>query len=88
MEVLIGQISEPLIAILVPIIVAGIHALVARLPKWSLPIIAGALGPVVDTTLALIPTVDAVGWEATLLGLAGVGVREVVDQITKAVKGA
>lgn len=84
MEEIINAIGMPLIAALVPIIVAGIRKLLPGIPKPILPILAAVAGPAVDQLLALIPTIDAIGWQAAVLGLAGVGVREVFDQSKKA----
>ena len=87
MEQLLDQVGPPAIAVLVPLVVALIRQIAAFLPKWSLPIIAGALGPAIDQLLALLPTIDAVGSQSVLLGLAGIGIREVVDQTRKARAG-
>lgn len=84
MDDLIQAISQPAIALAVPLIVAALKRFVERIPVWLLPILAGALGPGVDQLLALIASTPAQGTKAVLLGLAGVGVREVYDQARKA----
>ena len=84
MEDTINAIGMPLIAALVPLVVAFIRRMLPSIPKSLLPILAAVVGPVVDQLLALIPTMNAIGWQAALLGLAGVGVREVFDQSKKA----
>lgn len=84
METAITEVGMPLIAVLVPLIVSLIRRLIPKLPKWSLPILAAVAGPVTDQLLALIASTEAIGWQAAVLGLAGVGVREVVDQSRKA----
>jgi hypothetical protein len=68
--------QQTLIAIFVPVLVAGIKKVLPSLPKGWLPIIAGALGLIgqVLEALATGGTVNAaLGFG---LGLAGVGVRE------------
>lgn len=70
-----------LIPLLVPIIVAGIKVGIKFLPTWSLPVIAAALGELLNflSGLAGGPTTSVLG--GVLLGNAGVGIREVIDQI-------
>lgn len=66
-----------LIPALVPAAVAQIKVFVPKIPKVVYPILAAGLG--VGSTL-----LTGVDWGAgALAGLAGVGVREVVDQTKK-----
>lgn len=72
------------IPVLVPVLVALVKALLPRIPKVWLPIIATLLGALLDIGNQLVasgtlgnPVVGAG------LGLAGIGVREVIDQIRK-----
>lgn len=62
-----------------PIVLAVMKALTPRLPKWSIPILAGALPAVLD--LIVNHGIGASMGVSALLGLAGVGVREVQHQI-------
>lgn len=68
--------------IIVPIIIAGVKLLKPNIPTWLLPVLAGPLGALVEyiNHLSTGSTTNMV--VAVLLGLAGVGVREVVDQLT------
>jgi len=67
--------------VIVPLVIAGVKKVLPQIPTWLLPVLAPILGVVADlinswasgaqTNLAL----------AAVLGLAGVGVREVKDQL-------
>jgi hypothetical protein len=87
---LLEQIGPALIAVIVPLIVALAKAAIPHIPKLLLPIIAGALGPALDQASAAIADamtggdVPTSGVYAVLLGLAGVGIRELIDQFKKA----
>lgn len=75
------QIATPIV---VPLIIAGMKWLKPNIPTWLLPIVAPVLGGSLDffTNLALQNQGNI--WMAALLGLAGVGVREVIDQLKPA----
>jgi hypothetical protein len=81
---LINQIGLPLIAVVVPIIIAAFKGLLPRIPTWALPLLAPVLGAGGDVAIGLLAGVDSSGLAGALAGLAGVGVREVVDQARKA----
>lgn len=74
-----------LIPVLVPVVIALLKWAVGRMPKWLLPILAPLLGAAADIASSY-ATGTALGpvWAAAL-GLAGVGLREIVDQARKAV---
>ncbi len=76
-----------LIPLLVPIIVAGAKTVLKFLPSWSLPIIAAALGELLNVISGLAggPTTTVLG--GVILGASGTGLREIVDQINQALKG-
>lgn len=84
MEDLIQQIGLPLIAVLVPLVVGLFKKIVPDIPKWMLPVLAGLLGPVFDLGIAAISGAEFSGIAGALAGLAGVGLREVKDQVVKA----
>lgn len=84
MEDLIQQLGLPLIAVLVPLAVGAFKKIVPDIPKWLLPIMATALGPLFDLGLAAIAGTEFNGIAGALVGLAGVGVRELKDQLVKA----
>jgi hypothetical protein len=71
-----------LIPVLVPISIAGLKLVLPKLPAWTLPVIvAPMLGTLADLALhyAGVPTLGP-AWGA-ILGSAGVGVREIQDQV-------
>lgn len=76
-----------LIPIIVPLIIAGCKKLLPGLPKVWLPILGPILGAAIDIVGQF--TTGAAGnlWLAVGLGAAGVGLREIVDQVRK-VKGS
>jgi hypothetical protein len=70
-----------------PIMVAGMKLLAPKLPGWTLPIICtivGAAGNIIAHYVATIPQDQTM--VAILLALAGVGVREIKDQLTPETK--
>ena len=71
------------IPLAVPILLAVVKNLVSAIPKWLLPILAPVLGAVAEIGLnyAGAPAVGVM-WGAAL-GSAGVGLREIVDQLKK-----
>ena len=75
-----------LIPILVPLVLAKTKQWVGA-NTWLIPIIASALGSAADALLALAAGSAANPSRAALLGLAGVGLREMVDQLRKTPAG-
>lgn len=69
--------------ILAPLAVALAKTISARLPRWTLPLIAGLIGGLIDICAALLTSHEFSGANGVLLGLAGVGLRELVDQLRK-----
>jgi len=88
MEDLINQIGLLVIPVLVPLAVAAFKKLWGNVPPVVLPLLAAILGPVFDLAIGAVAGVESSGVWAVLLGLAGVGLRELKDQITKAVTAA
>lgn len=84
---LIPQIGLPLIAVVVPLAIGAFKKLIPSIPTMFLPIIAPVLGALLDLGLAYLASIPATGLAGALAGLAGVGVREIKDQATKALKG-
>lgn len=73
-----------LIAVLSPLIVAGVKWLFPKIPGGWLPVIAPAAGLAIDLIAHFTAgTVMTPGW-ALAAGLTGVGLRELVDQGKKA----
>lgn len=89
MESLLADIGNPLIAVIVPIVIYLMKQVLPKIPTAFLPILAGLLGPVFDYAIAYVgglPPSSPVA--AALYGLAGVGLREVKDQLGKAIANA
>lgn len=72
-----------LIPLLVPIVVAIGKSLLPKVPTWVLPILAPALGALIDYIGSLATGADASPIVAAIYGSAGVGARELYDQIRK-----
>jgi len=73
-----------LIPILTPIIIAGVKLLAPKIPSALIPILAPILGAALDIIGSLSTGAATNIWLAAGLGLAGVGVREIVDQLKTA----
>jgi len=69
------------IPIAVPILIAGAKYLIPMLPGWLIPIVAPLLGGIADALVAWLAAVPANPVLGLILGSAGVGVREVADQL-------
>lgn len=74
-----------LIAILTPVVLWGIKKVpFMNLPTWTLPILAGTVIPMLLNWIATLAANPEIPWYAApLLGLVGVGLREVIDQLAK-----
>ena len=82
MEAFLGLLADPKVLVLLsPVLVSLVKKVTDSLPKWSLPVISTVCGVVLS---ALAGGDLATGAAA---GLAGVGVREILDQGKKAVSG-
>jgi hypothetical protein len=69
--------------ILVPLLISGVKKLIPKLPVWSLPVMAPFLGAAFDVIMHFATGSGMNVWAAAGLGLAGVGVREIKDQLMK-----
>lgn len=72
-----------LIPVLVPLVIAIGKFFVPKVPGWILPIVAPALGALIDYINTLVSGTNASPLIGALLGSAGVGVREIYDQVKK-----
>lgn len=81
------QIIQFATPIIVPVILAGVKALLPKLPSWTIPLLAPLLGMLVDVVNSLATAHASNLWLAAGLGLAGVGAREIKDQIAPAGNG-
>lgn len=80
-----NTIINGLVPILTPLLIAGLKWLVPRLPGYTIPVICTALGTLLSYIAQwAITNTDNVGL-AVALGLASIGVREVLDQLKKVV---
>lgn len=70
-----------LIPVLVPLVIAIGKFFVPKVPGWILPIVAPALGVLIDYINTLVSGTNASPLIGALLGSAGVGVREIYDQV-------
>jgi len=75
----------PLVTAAVPIVLAVVRKVAAKIPTWVIPIAAPFLGASIDV---LLYQVGVYGQQQPLVGaffgMAGVGLREIVDQMRKA----
>jgi hypothetical protein len=72
---------QALIPVLVPVLIAGLKLAVSVIPGWLLPIIAPVLGGLADAGLAYVSGGTASPMLGMILGSAGVGIREIVNQM-------
>ena len=77
------ELMRALIPVLVPFLVRQLKQLVAGLPKKSLPWVAMLLGLGLEVLRAYTTSTSMDPAIGGALGLAGVGLREIVDQSTK-----
>lgn len=77
-----------LIPIAVPLLVAVAKWVLPFLPAWTLPIIAPALGALLDQVTTLASGQQSHVVAAAILGSAGVGLREIIDQVRQKVTPA
>lgn len=77
-----------LIPVLAPLLIAGGKLLIPRIPRWLLPILAPLLGGALDALAAYATGGTANPVLALALGSAGVGLREIVDQLKRTAAGA
>lgn len=78
---------ELIIPLVVPIIIAALKALWPAIPKVWLPIVAPILGALAEILLYLAGMGGGDPAMGALLGQAGVGLREIYDQIKKTIGG-
>jgi hypothetical protein len=77
---------QMLVPVLVPAAIAALKQLLPKIPKPWLPILAPLLGALID--IAATCQVGPGTPLAALLGAAGVGLREILDQLRKALSAA
>lgn len=67
--------------VIVPLIIAGVKKILPSIPTWLIPVMTPFLGASVDVLNHFATGSSTNLLLSALLGLAGVGVREVVDQL-------
>lgn len=75
-----------LLPVIVPLLVALGKGLLPKVPTWILPILAPALGALIDFLTAKATGGTASPVLALALGSAGVGLREIYDQTKTRIK--
>ncbi len=76
-----------LLPILTPLFIAGLKKAVGHIPTFWLPVIAPILAGLLDAANGYFTGASLGWWQSALLGLAGVGVREIIDQSKQLVGG-
>lgn len=71
-----------LIPVIVPIVIAVAKMFIPKLPGWTLPILAPLLGAIADYLMT--GTFGQGTIMGAIAGSAGVGLREIADQVQKA----
>ena len=69
--------------IIVPIVVSLFKGFIPKIPKWLLPITAVLLGVGADYINEIISGASLGAYWGAALGAAGVGIREIFDQVKK-----
>ena len=75
-----------LIPIIVPVLITLCKTLIPKIPTVALPVLAPAFGALIDIVLHYAGASTHGPFVGALLGAAGVGVRELVDQLKQMVK--
>lgn len=78
-----SQLLLALIPLVVPMLVAVAKTLIQALPKWSLPIIAAGLGELLNYLSGLMGGPSTTLLNGVILGAAGTGLREILDQLNQ-----
>jgi hypothetical protein len=79
------ELAAALIALLSPLVTAGVKLLWERIPTGLIPVVCSAAGLALALAAHYVAGLDVTWWQGLLLGLAGIGVREVVDRGRQAV---
>lgn len=70
--------------ILVPLLIAGVKQVLPKIPRSVLPVLGPILGAAIDIINHYATGAATNTWAALALGAAGVGVREIYDQVKRA----
>ena len=77
-----------LITGLTPFIIAGVKTLLPRIQAKLLPALAGLVGLALTLPSQYLAGINVNWWQGLLLGLGGVGLRELYSQLAGALPGA
>ncbi len=73
-----------LIPLLTPIVVWGFKAVIPRIPKWMLPVLAPCVGALAEIAMHYAgASAEATVLRGAILGASGLWLREAMDQIRK-----
>lgn len=67
--------------IIVPLVIAGVKKILPKIPTWFIPMLAPVLGGLVGVIANAATTHDTNLLISVALGMAGVCVREIIDQL-------
>lgn len=76
-----------LITAATPVVIAAVKWGVPRIPTVWLPVLAPCVGAVVEVLAYAASGTGVPTWAAATAGLAGVGLRELVDQVKQRLRG-
>ena len=82
------QLIQMLTPVIVPLVLSLEAKITAKIPSWLKPIIATLIGVAVDTANHFITGHAFSPATGAILGAAGVGVREIVDQTKQQLTGS
>lgn len=80
----ISQYLVMVIPIVVPVFLAYLKKFLPNVPSWALPILAPALGALADWIMQMAGVQTGGMVKGALLGSAGVGLRELQNQVSQA----
>jgi hypothetical protein len=78
------QLLTPIVLVVVPLLVAALKRAIPPGHAYLIPILATMLGAALDTLGQLVTANAITPGLGTAVGLASVGLREIVDQLRKA----
>jgi hypothetical protein len=79
------DLANSLIALIAPLVTAGVKLLWPKIPAGLIPVVCAAAGLLLAIGSHYIAGLNVTWWQGLLLGIAGIGVREIVDRGRQAV---
>lgn len=80
----LSQYLVMIIPVVVPILIAGLKKWIPNIPSWILPVLAPLLGALADLIMQAAGVQTGGAVKGALLGSAGVGLRELQNQVAQA----